>query len=594
MTRSLHKKYGLGYGFQILTRPAPELRLPGKESVLARRIVIIGGVACGLKAASRARRLDGEADITVIEQGKSVSWAACGMPYVVSGHIKQMADLVQRTPAFFEQVKGLHMLTGCRATAIDRERHLVRYQAVDKPTEGEQEVPYDKLVLATGARAAMLPLPGAELPGVFRLKELADAEAILAALPHARRAAIIGTGPIGLEMAEAFRERGLEVTLFEVREHVLPGLLDFEMARLLERHLTAKGVELRCGAKLSAFEGKDKLERVVGEAGSVAADIALVAAGVRPNVELAREAGLAVGETGAIKVDEHLRTSDPDIYAGGDCAESRHLITGRAVFIPLGSTANKHGRVIGDNLCGGRATFPGVLGTGLMKVFDYTAGRTGLTLEAATRLGYDAVSALAPAPDHAQYSGGAQAFAVKLIAERPTGRLLGAQFVGPGDVARRLDTTVAAISFGGTAEQLASLDLGYSPPYASAMDVLIQAANTLRNTLAGLVPVLSPQELYRRMNSADPPLVIDVRNKPEQEKARLGVGEVVELPLPNLRKGLKKLPRDRELVTMCWAGLRAYEAALILKRAGFARVSYLDGSLFTWPYELAEDTPDWR
>jgi NADPH-dependent 2,4-dienoyl-CoA reductase/sulfur reductase-like enzyme/rhodanese-related sulfurtransferase len=566
---------------------------------LGQRIVIIGGVACGLKAASRARRLDGQADITVIEQGRHISYAACGMPYVISGRIKKVEDLVQRTPAYFERLKGIRMLTGCRATAIDRGRKVVRYLGgAGGEAEAPRELPYDKLVLATGARPVAPPLPGLDLPGVFRLKDLADTEAILKVVCKAKRAVIIGAGPIGVEMAEAFRARGLEVVLIEARGQLLPGLLDFEMARLLERHLTRQGVDVRCGAKLLRFEGEEGLARVVtsSEAATEAvleADLALLAIGVRPNVELAREAGLAIGQTGAIKVDDHLRTSDPDIYAGGDCAEMRHLLTGKPVYIPLGTTANKHGRVIADNICGGGDTFPGVMGTALLKAFDYTVGRSGLTAEAAREAGFDAAQALVPAPDHAHYYGGAQAFALKLICERPGGRLLGVQIVGPGEVAGRLDTAVAAMSFGATAEQLSKIDFGYSPPFAQAMDALIVAANVARNKLAGVASVL-PEEVRRALDGPDAPLLVDVRGAPERQKARLGVGEVVHLPFPQLRKGMAKLPKDRDLITFCWGGQRAYEAALILRRSGFERVRFMDGSLFTWPYELEEDDPGWR
>ncbi|MFH0811023.1 MAG: FAD-dependent oxidoreductase, partial [Pseudomonadota bacterium] len=269
---------------------------------MAQRIVIIGGVACGLKAASRARRRDSEARITVIERGRHISYAACGMPYVISGRIKKSEDLIQRTPAYFEKIKNIKVLTGCLATALDRGRKLVRYS----PAEGgaEMEIGYDRLVLATGSRPAAPPVEGADLPGVFTLRTLADVDAIRHATLDGKRAVVVGAGPIGVEMAEAFLARGLDVVMLEAREHVLPGLLDYEMARLLERHLTAKGVELRCGGRLLRFEGDGRLERVVSEGGVYPADLALLAVGVRPNVELAREAGLTIGETGAIRVDE--------------------------------------------------------------------------------------------------------------------------------------------------------------------------------------------------------------------------------------------------------------------------------------------------
>ncbi|MFH0810927.1 MAG: rhodanese-like domain-containing protein, partial [Pseudomonadota bacterium] len=288
------------------------------------------------------------------------------------------------------------------------------------------------------------------------------------------------------------------------------------------------------------------------------------------------------------------RTSDPDIYAGGDCVESRHLLTGRPVYVPLGTTANKHGRIIGDNLCGAQESFPGVLGTTLLKACDYTVGRSGLTSQAAVGLGHEIEEAVVPARDRAHYYGGAHAFALKMTAEREGGRILGVQMVGPGDVARRLDAAVAAMSFGATIKQMSQLDLGYAPPYASAMDLLIVAANVLRNKIEGGVPSATPLEVKAALASENPPLLLDVRSKPEWDKVRLQADGVLHLPYLQLRKTMDRLPRDREIVTFCWGGLRAYEAAIMLREAGFPKVRFLDGSLFTWPFDLDERETDWR
>jgi rhodanese-related sulfurtransferase len=317
------------------------------------------------------------------------------------------------------------------------------------------------------------------------------------------------------------------------------------------------------------------------------ADLVIMGIGVRPNTALARAAGLEIGETGGIKVDEHMRTSDPDIYAAGDCVESTDILTGRPAYVPLGSTANKQGRVAAVNLCGGEDSFPGILGSTVCKVFDYCVARTGLTERAAKELGYTVTVAMAPAPDRANYLPTARMLLLKLVVDHDTRRLLGAQAVGPGAGDKRIDIAATAIAAGMTVDQVAGLDLGYAPPYSPAMDNLITAANVARNKCAGLMVGVSAQDVKARLDRNEDFVFLDVRSPKEYAEVRLP--RSVHIPLGALRGRLAELPRDKEIVAFCQVSLRGYEAALVLKAAGFKDVKVLDGGIAMWPYELERE-----
>jgi len=383
--------------------------------------------------------------------------------------------------------------------------------------------------------------------------------------------------------------RGIHVTVVEMLDQLLPSLLDWEVAAFLEEYLRGKGLDIRLNEKVTRFEGDSdgNVARVQTTAGDVEAQMVLVAIGVRPNVQLAKDAGLALGPTGAIAVNDQLQTSNPDIYAGGDCVECTHLITGQKVFVPLGSTANKHGRVIGDNVTGGHSTFPGIVGTTVFKVLDYNVGRTGLTETQARKLGHNVLTALVPGPDRAHYYPTAAPLLLKLVADAANGRLLGAQAVGPGDAVKRIDVLATALTFGATMDHLPDLDLGYAPPYSSAVDPLAHAANVLRNKCDGLARAIPPQQLKAKLDdTADPVVLLDVRTPPEREQMQLRDPRVVWIPMGQLRKRLAELPRDKEIVCFCKVSQRGYEAQRILDGAGFSNVKFLDGGLVAWPYPL--------
>ena len=449
-------------------------------------IVIIGGMACGPKTAARARRRSKDARITLVEQGQTVSEGTCGLPYYIGGQIQSDQALLIRTPQFFREKSNIDVFSGFRATSIDREARTV--ELLELATNATSSLPYDTLVLATGASPVVpVSLPGTDLEGVFTLSKIADANRILAALTSldAKKAVVVGAGLVGVESIEAFVERGLDVSVVEALDHVIPGLLGSEMSSTVREKLIEKGVHVFTGQHVVAMEDDDKgrVSRVVTEKETIDADVVLLALGYRPNAQLAADAGLDIGPTGAIAVNEFLQTSDPGIYAGGDCVENVHLVTGKKVFAPMGSTANKHGRVIGTNVTAGHDTFPGVLGTAIVKVFELSVARVGANESEARKAGFEPMVATITGRDRAGYYPGALPITVKLIANASDGRILGAQLLGTGEVAKRVDVLVTAISAGRTVHDMANLDLAYSPPFNGAMDVLHDAANVLRGKM---------------------------------------------------------------------------------------------------------------
>lgn len=556
-----------------------------------KKIVIIGGTACGPKAAARARRCDQQAQVTMVEQGENLSVATCGLPYYVSGVINSRRELLTRGPDFFKAVMNIDVLTRTRAVAIDRKNH--RVEVLNLKTDRASNIEYDKLVLATGSTPAVPDLKGKNLSGIFTLSKIEEAHAIrnLVSPRKIKKAVIIGAGLIGLEMAEALVSRGLEVSVVEALDRVLPALLDFEMAAYVEKHLREKGVKLLLGQSLTGFDGdkEGRLIRVITEKAELEADLALLAIGVRPNTGLAKSAGLDIGATGGIAVNSHLQTSDPDIYAGGDCVENVHLVTGRKILAPLGSTANKHGRVIGTNVAGGDEAFPGVLGTSIAKVFEYNVGRVGLSQSQAQAAGYDVVTSLVPGYEHATYYPKGKEILVKLVAEKSNGKLLGGQVVGPGETAKRIDVLATALSFSATVDDLANTDLAYAPPYNSALDPLHNAANVIRNKQSGLARALNPMEVESKLKRGDDFIFLDVRSPGEWAAYRIEAPQARLLPLSELRQNLDKLPGDAEIVIFCHTSVRAYQAQRILDGAGFKDVKFMDGSIASWPYELSTE-----
>ncbi len=558
---------------------------------MGKKILVIGGVALGPKAAARARRRDPEAEITIMDRGDVFSYAGCGMPFYIEGQITDIDELlctnqgVRRDEAYFKSVKDIKLLGRTEALKINRLEKTVT--ALDIRTGRFQDIPYDKLVLGVGASPVVPPIEGISLEGVFRLYSPGDAVAIRAKIDEgAKRVVIVGGGLIGMEVCGSFASRGCAVTVLEMMDRLIPALLDPDMSLLLEKYLRESGITLGLGCRVSRIidDGSGRASVVETANGDrFDADMVVVAIGVRPNVRLAKDAGLKIGVTGAIAVDEYLRTSDPDIFAGGDCVENIDLVTGRKVYLPLGSTANKHGRVIGDNVTGGETRFPGVTLTAVFKVLDFNVGKTGLSEREARELGFDAVTATAPRTDCSDYYPKNKPFIVKLIADRRSQKLLGCQALGTGEVVKRIDVVSTCLRFGAAINDLADLDLGYAPPYSTAIDAVAHAANVLRNKIQGLAHGISATELKGKMAGDDDFVLLDVRSRQEVEVRPFNDCRVVNIPIEELRSRLNELPR-KEVVIFCKTSVRAYDAERILRGVGFNDVKFLDGSLTAWPY----------
>lgn len=559
-----------------------------------KRIVVIGGVAAGPKAAARARRRDPEAEITVIEQGHFLSYAGCGMPFYIGDMMKEPDSLMSnssgviRDASFFSDQKSIKVLTGTRAEAINREDREI--EIIDLGSGQKSRIKYDKLVLATGSIANRPPIPGFELGNVFTLGNINDAINVKSILltGAAKKVVLVGAGLISLELADSIKgyDQDLDITIVELMDYLMPAQLDPEISALVLNYLRKKGIKLLTSQKVIRFEGEGRVEKVITESGVVEANLVVVAAGARPATKLAEKAGLKRGLTGAIAVNEHMQTSDPDIYAAGDCVESKHLITKEPFFAPMGSTANRQGRVVGDNVTGGQSIFPGVLGTAILKVFNLNLGRTGLTEHEAKRLGYEITSFICSGYDRAHFYPGHNTIITKLLADNKTRKLIGAQIVGSGDVSKRLDVVVTAISMGATVDQLANFDLAYAPPFATALDAITHAANSVRNKLDGMAKSISPLEVKAKINRGEDFILLDVRYSMEFDSIRLPYDNVILIPLDELAKRVGELPIDQEIITYCTISVRGYEAQLILEGKGFKNVKFLEGGLTAWPYEI--------
>jgi len=551
------------------------------------RIVIIGGGACGPKTAARARRLDAYTQITMVQDELLISYAACGLPYYVSGAVASRNELMVRNAAAFKKISNVDVLVGTRVDSIDRGARKIHVTSLSDAKQ--YTLDFDKLVIATGASPVVPPITGINLQGIHILKSVPDADEIITLISASvsKKAVIVGAGLIGMEMAEALVARGLEVTIVEALERVLPAVLDAEIADLVASHMKNKGVTLKLGQKIVAFEGGNgRVQRAVTDKESIEGDVVIFSIGVRPNSKLAKDSGLDVSPQGDILVNEYLQTSDPDIYAGGDCIANVNLITGQKVFVPMGSTANKHGHVIAANITGGREKFPGVIGTACVKVFEFNTGRVGLGEKQAREAGYEVVTAMIPGPDKPDYYPGSKEIILKLIVDAKTGRILGGQGTGPGDVIKRIDVLAAAITMGMTVDALSDLDLAYAPPYNSALDVLHHLANLVRNKRAGRTVGVMPAEVKQKLDKNEDFVLLDVRSRREWESTRIEAPQTLLLSQPKLPEEMDKLSKDKEIVVMCLRGSRAYQACYTLKGAGFKDVKFMEGSLTCWCDEV--------
>jgi NADPH-dependent 2,4-dienoyl-CoA reductase/sulfur reductase-like enzyme/rhodanese-related sulfurtransferase len=558
-----------------------------------KKLVVIGGSAAGAKAAAKARRLDQTAEITLIQREPDLSMASCGYPYYVGGVFDNRNMLlatptgVVRDPGFFLKTKNIKALTETEAVAIDRGKKTVT--CTDLKTGTQQAVDYDKLILCTGAGAALPPVPGIELEGVTTLLSMADTDYLRRVRDEKKitKAVVMGGGLIGVEACEALQSSSLSVTLVEMAPDILT-FLDPQLAGLTANHIKSKGVEVITGTGIKAF---------LGEAGKLAAvklqddtiiycETAVVATGVRPNVKLARDAGLHIGALGGLLVDEHMLTSDPNIYAAGDCVEIKHLITGKNVLAPMGDLANLQGRVAGENaVCGNCVVFPGTIHTSICKVFDFAAGSAGLTEKSAAQNNIDNVETVVNAsPDKPGFMG-AGLLISKILVDKNSTRILGYQCVGNGDVSRQIATAAMAIQGEMTLDRLVCADLPYAPPFSLAIDHFIASAHIVENKLKGRLKTISAEEVQEKIKRGEKPFLLDGRGPDEYEVLRLGLGEKY-IPVGALRACLDELPADKnaEIICFCKISMRGYETALILEENGWINVKVMEGGIVAWPY----------
>ena len=548
----------------------------------SRRIVIIGGVAAGMKSAAKARRQDPDASIQVFTDEEYISYAGCGEPYYIADEFSEREKLLSRTPDQVKQVHNIDVQTKHRVTKIDPQAKEIEVENLE--TNEYMRVPYDALVIGTGARTVMPPIPGRELKGVHVLRTMPDTFGIRDHVDtgQVNKAVVVGGGYIGLEMVESLVARGVEVTVVEMMPQLAPPY-DADVAAHIKNELENQGVDVRLETKLEEIIGTPEqgVTAVRASGQEIPAQLVLMAVGVRPNVELAKEAGIALGETGAIKVDERMQTNMPGIYAGGDCVECIHRVSGKPVWVPLGSTANKQGRVIGINVTGGNATFPGILSTAIFRVFSKNVARTGLIERECRELGYDYETAIVPVNDKPGYMPGSAQVIIKLIAEKGSRKVLGAQVWGPGNCDKPVDIIATSLCFNGKVDDLMQLDLAYAPPYSPALSNVITAANVLFNKLTGDTEGVTPSQVQEKEREGDGFVFLDVR--PPSDMHTVCVQPTLNIPLGQLRERCDEIPEDKEVITSCKVGLSATHAYRILKHQGRQNVKYMDGGICAWP-----------
>ena len=544
------------------------------------KIVIVGGVAGGASAAARARRLSEQAEIIILERDEYVSFANCGLPYHIGGEIQEREALLLQTPASLKTSLNLDVRTGHEVRQIDRAAKVVH---VLKRASGEDYIEaYDKLVLCQGANPIRPPLPGIDHPRIFTLRNIPDMDAIKAVVDHeAHRAVVIGGGYIGMEIAEALRHRAVNVDLVEMLPQVMPPL-DAEMARDLAYHMESNGVNLHLGVTAQTFADIDGFVQVTLSNGiKLLADLVIMAVGVRPASSLAQQAGLEIGGRGGIKVDAHMRTSDPDIYAAGDMVEVTDTVTGEATVIPLAGPANRQGRIVADHIFGRASAYQSTQGTAVLKVFEMTGGCTGASEKVLRRVQKPYRKIYIHPSGHAGYYPGTAPMHLKLLFAPDDGRVLGAQIVGYDGVDKRLDVFATAIRAGMTVYDLEHLELAYAPPYGSAKDPVNMAGFVAANLLRGDVNFWYAEDYPEQTASGT---IIDVRSK--EEFAAWHMPEAINLPLGELRSELATSvingDRQQPIFLYCRVGFRSYLAYRILRQSGYTNVTTLAGGSKTF------------
>lgn len=541
-----------------------------------KRILIVGGVAGGASCAARLRRMDEQAEIFIFERGNDVSFANCGLPYHIGEVIRDRQKLLIATPERFRDWLNVEVRTGHEVQKIDRSGKTIGVRNVQTGTTSVER--YDFLVLSPGAVPIRPPLPGIDLPGIFTVRNLDDADRIGAWLAQRQpsRAVVVGAGYIGLEMVENLSRRGLEVTVLELADQVMPAA-DPEITQPILAELQRQGVEVHLSDGVIGFEAgpADRMTVITQNGQRVIAGMVVLSIGVRPDTQLAQQAGLEIGATGGIRVDNQMRTSDPSIFAVGDAVEVRDYVTGQPALIPLAGPANRQGRIAADAICGRDVRYRGTQGTAVVGLFGMTLAMTGPSEKTLRRLGIPYQKSYTHSLDHAGYYPGAEMITTKLLFAPDSGRLLGAQAVGKTGVDKRIDVIAMAIEKQATVFDLEEAELSYAPQYGSAKDPVNMAGFVAGNILRGDVDVVHWSDLAKAQTQGNAaPVVVDVRTR--SEVAAGAAPGTVNIPLGELRQRLGELPRDREVWVHCGVGQRSYYAARILKQHGF-RVRNLSG-----------------
>lgn len=548
------------------------------------KVVIVGGVAGGATAAARIRRLDEQAQIVVFERTGYVSYANCGLPYYIGGVIADQSQLTLQTPESFWQRFRVEMRVRHEVTAIHPQRKVVSVRNLVTGEEFEES--YDKLLLSPGAKPSAPPLPGLDAERLFTLRTVEDTLRIRDFVIREKPKSVVlaGGGFISLELAENLRELGLDVTIIQLTDHVLIQL-DREMAAFLHAKLREKGVRLLLNHSVEGFSPThDGIQVLLKEGDPVQADMAVLAIGVSPDTALARQAGLELGIRGSIAVNDRMETSLPDIYAVGDAVQVRNSVTGQEALVSLAGPANKQGRIAADNICGGHSRFRGAQGSFVLKVFDMTAAATGLTEESALATGLDCDKIYLSPANHASYYPGGRVMAMKVLFERGTYRLLGAQIVGYEGVDKRLDVLATAIHAGLTGPELKDLDLAYAPPYSSAKDPVNMAGFMIENLRDGLVKQFFWDQVDALPRDGSVTL-LDVRTPAEYACGHITGFQ--NIPLDELRDRLGELPAGKPVYAHCQSGLRSYVACRLLAQHGFDCYNLSGSYLF---YATATDS----
>jgi len=539
------------------------------------RYIIVGGVAGGMSAAARLRRIAEDAEIIVFERGEYISYANCGLPYYIGDVIKERSNLLVQTVEGFRKRFNVDVRVKSEVIGIDRKNKEVIVR--DLSTGKEYRERYDKLILSPGATPVKPPIPGIDLENIFTLRDVADTDRIrnFVDTKKPRRALIVGAGFIGLEMAENLHNRGILVTIVEALEQMM-GVLDYDMATLIHQHLKTKNVEFYLKDGVSSFEsaGDGKIAVNLSSGRKIVVDMVILSIGVRPESKLAKEAGLELGERGHIVVNEYLQTSDPDIYAIGDVIEVYNPIIGKKVPLPLAWPANLQGRIVADNIVFGNVRkYKGTIGVAIAKVFDITVAVAGATEKMLKREGMPFKSIIIHPSHHAGYYPGALPMTLKLTFSPTDGKILGAQIVGYDGVDKRIDVLAAAMNAGMTVYDLTELDHAYAPPYSSAKDPVNLAGYVAENVLKGLVKVISVEEFLSLDRESI--FILDVRTKDEYDLGH--IEGAVNIPVDEIRQNLGKIPRDKKIIVYCSVGLRAYVACRVLYQNGFNEVYNLSG-----------------